>query len=48
MAAVEIAQHKPEMAARMFANVLEQPQRITQAIARFSAEFENAMSITRG
>lgn len=48
MAAVEIAQHKPEMTARMLSTLLEQPQRITDAMARFSAEFDKALSITRG
>jgi aspartokinase len=48
MAATELIRHKPATAERMFQTLVEQPQRITTAMAKFSAEFEQTFGITRG
>jgi hypothetical protein len=48
LAATELIRHKPQMTARMMDTLNEQPPKITAAIARFSAEFENAFGITEG
>jgi len=47
MAASELIRHKPQMADRMMATLNEQPPKITAAMARFSAEFENAFGISQ-
>ncbi len=47
MAAVELIRHKPQMAERMMATLLEQPPKITQCLNKFSSEFERAYGITR-
>jgi hypothetical protein len=47
MAASELIRHKPQMAERMMATLLEQPPKITAAMTKFSTEFENAFGITR-
>ncbi len=47
VAAVELIRHKPQMAERMLATISEQPAKITDSIAKFSAEFEKALGITR-
>ena len=47
IAAVELIRHKPQMAERMMATLVEQPPRIADSLAKFSAEFERALGITR-
>jgi len=47
IAAVELIRHKPQMAERMMATLVEQPPRIADALVKFSAEFERALGITR-
>jgi hypothetical protein len=47
MAAVELIRHKPEMVERMMTTVAEQPTKITEAMTRFSSEFERTFGITR-
>jgi hypothetical protein len=47
IAASELIRHKPQMAERMMATLVEQPPKITAAMAKFSAEFENAFGISR-
>lgn len=47
MAAAELIRHKPQMAERMLATLCEQPPKITATIAKFSAEFEQALHIER-
>ena len=47
MAASELIRHKPHMAERMMATLLEQPPKITAALTKFSAEFEQAFGISR-
>lgn len=47
LAAVELARYKPETAERMMATLSEQPPRITAKLSEFSAEFEQAVGITR-
>lgn len=47
MAAVEMIRLKPEDAPRRLATLADQPARISQAMAEFSAEFEKAMGIQR-
>lgn len=47
VAASELIRRKPEMSARMIENILLQPDRITQEMKGFSADFESALNITR-
>lgn len=47
LAAVDVTQYKPQMIDRMMATVAEQPQKIIDAVAGFSAEFEKAFGIKR-
>lgn len=47
VAAVELIRHKPHMSERMMATLSEQPSRITEAVRKFSHDFEHAMHITR-
>jgi hypothetical protein len=47
IAAVELVRHKPEMADRMMATLVEQPPKIAASLAKFSAEFERALGIIR-
>ena len=47
MAAVELLRHKPQLAERMMATLVEQPPRVTEAINKFSGEFERTMGIVR-
>jgi uncharacterized protein YigA (DUF484 family) len=46
-AAVELLRHKPQMAERMMATLLEQPPKISASITQFSAELERALGIVR-
>lgn len=48
MAAVELVRRKPEAAERMAGTLSEQPMKITQAMKKFSGEFEAAMGIRHG
>lgn len=47
IAALELIRYKPEMAERMFSSISQQPAKIGEAMAKFSAEFEKAMGIVR-
>ena len=47
LAASELIRHKPQMADRMMATLIEQPPKITAAMAKFSEEFEHAFGIGR-
>lgn len=47
MAAVELIHHKPQTMERMMATLGEQPPKIAAALTKFTAEFEQALSITR-
>jgi len=47
VAAVELIRHKPQMTERMMTTLGEQPAKITDALGKFSAEFERALGITR-
>jgi hypothetical protein len=47
IAAVELIRHKPQMAERMLATLVEQPPRIADTLVKFCAEFERALGITR-
>lgn len=47
VAASELLKRKPEMAARLVENIIQQPERITQELRGFSDEFEAVMGITR-
>ena len=47
MAAVELIRRKPQMSERMLATLVEQPPKVTQTLAQFTAEFERALGITR-
>ena len=47
MAGLEVLKQKPHLAEKMIATVTEQPPKITEAIARFAAEFDKALGIQR-
>ena len=47
IAALELIQHKPEVAERMIATIGQQPAKIGVAMTKFSAEFEKALGIIR-
>lgn len=47
IAGLEVVQHKPHLSERMLATVNEQPPKIVQSIANFSAELEKALGIKR-
>ena len=47
LAAADVTKYKPQLIERMMATVAEQPQKIIEAVAIFSAEFEKAFGITR-
>jgi len=47
VAAAELMRHKPAVAERMMNTLAEQPGKITAAINKFSATFEEAFGITR-
>ena len=47
MAAAELVQFKPEMAAQMANTLTEQPQKIGAAMGKFSEEFEALLGITK-
>src|SRR3954463_10839282 len=44
MAATELIRHKPHMAERMMATLVEQPPKMTAALNKFSSEFESAFN----
>jgi len=46
LAAVEVVRYKPHMSERMLGTLTEQPPKITEAIRKFSDEFEKALGIT--
>ena len=47
MAAAELIRHKPQLAEKMLATLIEQPPKITAALGAFSGEFEQSFGITR-
>jgi hypothetical protein len=47
VAAMELIRQKPQMAERMVATLSAQPAKITEAVKKFSAEFEQAVGIKR-
>ncbi len=47
MAAVELARHKPPMVEWMLATIGEQPPKVSEAMRKFTVEFEKALGITR-
>jgi hypothetical protein len=47
IAAVELIRFKPETSERMMTTLAEQPPRIAEALQKFSAQFEQALGITR-
>lgn len=47
LAAVELIRAKPQMTERMITTLLEQPPKISQAMQKYSSEFENAYGIKR-
>ena len=46
-AAVELIRFKPELSERMMETLAEQPAKITDAMARFTDEFEKVFGISR-
>jgi hypothetical protein len=47
VAAAELIKYNPASSARMATTLVEQPQKITDHLARFSAEFEKTLGIHR-
>jgi len=47
VAATELMKHKPQVADRMMGTLAEQPNKIMEALKKFSTEFEQALGITR-
>ena len=47
IAAAELIRHKPQLAERMMATLVEQPPKIAAALGKFSTEFEQALGISR-
>lgn len=47
VAAAELIKYNPSSSARMANTLVEQPQKITDHLARFSAEFEKTLGIHR-
>jgi hypothetical protein len=47
IAAVDLIKHKPQTTERMMKTLSDQPAKITEALNRFSAEFERTLGITR-
>ena len=47
IAALELIRYKPDVAERMFASIAQQPAKIGETLAKFSAEFEKSLGITR-
>jgi len=46
IAAVELIRLKPHMAERMLATLVEQPAKISDALGKFSTEFERTLGIS--
>ena len=47
MASAELIQLKPDSAPQMLKNMVDQPPRVTEALNKFTAEFEQAFGISR-
>lgn len=47
IAGLELARYRPETSERMLASAAEQPPKITEALKKFSSEFEAILRITR-
>jgi hypothetical protein len=47
IAALELIQHKPDVAERMIATIAQQPARIGASLGSFSAEFEKTLGVVR-
>ena len=46
--AVELVRRKPEAAERMASTLTEQPLKVTEAMKKFTTEFETSLGIQRG
>ena len=47
MAATELIRHKPQTLERMSITLVEQPPKITQALGKFTSEFEKMFGVSR-
>lgn len=47
MAAAELLQRRPESAEKMLKTLVEQPQKVSEVIAKFSANLEEVLQIRR-
>jgi len=47
LAGTELARHKPELVQRMTEALAQQPPKISDAMSKFSQEFEKALCITK-
>ena len=47
IAALELIRYKPDVAERMYTSISQQPAKIGETMAKFSAEFEKTLGITR-
>ncbi len=47
VAALELIRYKPDTAEKMYATISQQPAKIGDSMAKFSAEFEKTLGIVR-
>lgn len=47
LAAVELMRQKPDLTERMVGTIMEQPQKITTSLGKYSTEFEKVFGVTR-
>ncbi len=47
VAALELIRFKPDVAEKMFDTISQQPKKVGDSLAKFSAEFETTLGITR-
>jgi hypothetical protein len=47
MAATELLRHKPQTLERMVDTLVDQPPKVTEALRKFSAEFEKTLGLPR-
>jgi cob(I)alamin adenosyltransferase len=47
IAAIELIRTKPQMAERMMSTLVEQPSKISKALNKFSADFEQTFGVAR-
>jgi hypothetical protein len=46
-ATIELSRSRPQMAEKMMATLIDQPQKVSDAISRFTVQFDQAMGVKR-